>query len=67
MGIFDRLFGRRRRRKKTEKYLDNLRHSGATLEMECPACGGRALGRITSYGIVEFECDTCGWSGSVGT
>lgn len=50
--------------KKVPERVKELHRSGATLEMECPACHKKtARGKVTRYGIVEFKCNSCGWSG----
>ncbi len=43
-----------------------LNANNAVLQMACPSCGNNtAYGRVDRYGIAEFECKSCGWSGSI--
>jgi len=52
--------------KKVPEWVKELHRSGAILEMECPACHKKtARGKVDRYGIVEFECDSCSWSGGM--
>lgn len=77
MGIIDWLFGSKNKAPEDmikefaeSKEFKNRREKyralqGNVIEMECPAChSGRVRGHVGSLGIVNLNCDACGWSGS---